>query len=328
MADAFKSAGGGEEQESTVASRPDHADPHSGGSTFSEEFSPHCPLDQAEGGDEFSIRDMGVSSTMDPDISPFPDQTPGAVASPARVPPATSPSEGDKLPTDELATDELANLNKGQSPASSVLLPHSGTIIPSPTTDRLTQVDTHASSPELLAADDDEPLDYGSSSHHEDADEDESDDDDFYDWADQPPPPSDKASGYLPFYPTGSPTTEAAGTSSSLPSQATDAPPSESVPVTTSSLPEEPLSLTIPLKPVGTDIVLSSTQTGAFQSLAIGYHHSFSDFFTIITHYFCIRIYAFRLPNDISGEDAKSSGPSFHPKGSYTTVGRYDEDSD
>ncbi|XP_020256989.1 mucin-7-like [Asparagus officinalis] len=267
MAGAFKSSSGREEQESAVASRPDRVDPHSGGSTFSEEFFPHCPLDQVEGGDEFPSGDMGVYSATDPDISPFPDQAPGAAASPARVPPATSPSEGDKLHTDELATDKLANLNEGQSPTSSVLLPHSGTIIPSPTTGRLTQVDTHASSPELSTADDDEPLDYGSSSHHEDADEDESDDDNFYAWADQPPPPSDKASGYLPFYPTGSPTTEAAGTSSSLPSQATDAPPSESMPVTTSSLPEEPLSLTIPLKPVGTEIVLSSTQTGVLMAL-------------------------------------------------------------
>ena len=193
MADAFKSAGGGEEQESTVTSRPEHADPHSGGPAFSEEFSPHHPLNQAEGEDELP---------MDPDISPFPKQTTGAAASPSREPPATSPSAGDALPTNELATDELANLNESQSPASSALLPHSGTIIPSPTTGRLTQVDTHASSPELSAADD-EPLDYGSSSHHEDVGEDESDDDDFYNWADQPPPPPDKASGYLPFYPTG-----------------------------------------------------------------------------------------------------------------------------
>ncbi|XP_020243301.1 uncharacterized protein LOC109821532 [Asparagus officinalis] len=291
MAGAFKSASGGEEQESAVASRPDRADPHSGGSTFSEGFSPHRPLDQAEGGDEFPSGDMGASPATDPDISPFPDQTLGAASSPAGVLSTTSPSEGVKLPTDEMATDEFANLNESQSPASSILLPPSGTNIPSPTTGRLTQVDTTASSPGLSAADDDEPLDYGSSSHHDDdadeddtdddepldygssshhdddADEDDSDDDDFYDWAHQPPPPPDKASGYLPFYPTGSPTPEAAGTPSSLHPQAADVSPFESMSVTTSSLPEEPLSLTIPLKPVGTEIVLSSTQKGALMAL-------------------------------------------------------------
>ncbi|XP_020272048.1 uncharacterized protein LOC109847216 [Asparagus officinalis] len=173
---------------------------------------------------------MGVSSATDPDISPFLDQTPGAASSPAGVLPATSSSERVKLPTDELAIDEPANLNE--------------------------------------IADNDEPLDYGSSSHHDDdADEDESDDDDFHAWADQPPPPSDKASGYLPFYPTGSLPPEAVGKSSSAHPQAADVPPSEPMLVTTSSLPGEPLSLTIPLKPVGTEIVLSSTQTGALMAL-------------------------------------------------------------
>ncbi|XP_020262626.1 uncharacterized protein LOC109838605 [Asparagus officinalis] len=224
MADAFKSAGGGEEQEPTAAARPDHTDPHSGCPTSSGEFSPHCPLDQEEGGDESLIGDMGASSIIDPDISPFTEQAPGTTLSSAEALPAISPSEGVKMPTDELVTDELANFNENelanfnesQSPASSALLPHSGAIIPSPTTGRMTKVDTTSSSPRLSAADDDEPLDYGSSSHNDDADEDESGGDDSAGWADPPPPSSDKASDYLPFYPTGSPTRGAADASSSL----------------------------------------------------------------------------------------------------------------
>ncbi|XP_020245271.1 uncharacterized protein LOC109823405 [Asparagus officinalis] len=107
MADAFKSAGGGEEQEPAAVSRPDHTSPHSGGSKFSEKISSHCPLDPEEGGDESLIRDMKAS----PDISPLPEQIPGASLSSAGTLPMMSPSKGVRSPTGELLADEAANFN-------------------------------------------------------------------------------------------------------------------------------------------------------------------------------------------------------------------------
>ncbi|XP_020266768.1 DNA-directed RNA polymerase II subunit RPB1-like [Asparagus officinalis] len=320
MADAFKSVGGEEEQEPVAASHHDPIGPHSGGATFSEAFSSQCPLDPEEGGDESLIGDIEAS----PDISPFSELAPGVTPSSTGALPATSPSEGVKLPTGELVTDELANVNESQSPTSSALLPHSEAIIPSPTTSRMIIVDTTASSPGASAADDDEPLDYGSSSRNDDVDENESDGDDSAGWADPSPPSSDKASGYLPFYPTGSPTHGVADASSSLNPQAADIPPSESMPVTTSSLPEAPLSLKIPLKYVGTEIVLSSARTGALMALPSSPSHLDITMASPASS----RSSPTVLPIDISDEVSKSSGHPFHSKSSYTTVGRYDEDSD